>query len=130
MPDMFKLDAAMDYLRAHPEQHDQRYWGRQTPCGTTMCLAGTVAHLAGHEFYWENYGNDIKKAGLCFRPAEDELSYTVIGGSSVAFIASLAQRELGITEAQANELFYKAETLEDLEHAVKDIANEQSWDKC
>lgn len=35
----------LDYIAAHPEQHDQTSFGEKTACGTTMCIAGTACFL-------------------------------------------------------------------------------------
>lgn len=35
----------LDYLRAHPEEHNQDYFGFRSACGTTMCIAGTACFL-------------------------------------------------------------------------------------
>lgn len=41
------LQKALDHVEAHPEEWDQESWGRQTPCGTTACLAGHIALMDG-----------------------------------------------------------------------------------
>jgi hypothetical protein len=47
---------ALDYIIANPEQHSQHTWCSDNPtllpestnmCGTTMCIAGTVAYVTG-----------------------------------------------------------------------------------
>lgn len=45
-----RLDAALAWIDAHPEQHDQGIWFSRKPgCQTTCCLAGAVSILAGAE---------------------------------------------------------------------------------
>lgn len=41
------LDAAITYAAAHPDEFAMQSWFRQTDCGTTACLAGTLALQAG-----------------------------------------------------------------------------------
>jgi hypothetical protein len=50
-----RLDEAIAYIEAHPERHNQRSWFRRRPCGTTACLAGTVAMLAGWTPIWRDH---------------------------------------------------------------------------
>lgn len=42
-----RLDAAITYAVEHPEEFDMGDWFKRTDCGTTACLAGTVAIQAG-----------------------------------------------------------------------------------
>lgn len=51
-----RLDAALADIEAHPEKHDQDAWiSRWGPgCGTTACIAGRLALLAGGVPVW-NY---------------------------------------------------------------------------
>lgn len=44
-----KLDAAIAYIEAHPEEHRQGYWfsRKDSGCATAACLAGTIAILDG-----------------------------------------------------------------------------------
>jgi hypothetical protein len=44
----------LDHILAHPEQHDQGWWGRVRDCGTTMCIAGWTCELAGETLAWES----------------------------------------------------------------------------
>lgn len=37
------LDAAISYAAAHPAEFYMQAWFKQTDCGTTACLAGTIA---------------------------------------------------------------------------------------
>lgn len=85
-----------DYLREHPEEHNQCYWAYQSGCKTTMCLAGTACHLSGHELDWEtrhDYEYDISWLVA---------SMTVEGQS----IPDLARRLLGFSYDEADKIFY------------------------
>jgi hypothetical protein len=45
---LVRLDAALAWIEANPERHQQQSWARRREgCGTAFCLAGVVAHLAG-----------------------------------------------------------------------------------
>lgn len=41
------LDDAITYAAAHPAEFYMQAWFQQTDCGTTACLAGTIAVQAG-----------------------------------------------------------------------------------
>lgn len=53
---------ALEQACAHPDTYDQSTWRRPSPCGTTRCIAGWIAHLDGwvdlagtrDEFYWSS----------------------------------------------------------------------------
>lgn len=50
MTNFEQLDAAIDYAVQHPDQFDMSDWFQRdsrSSCGTTACLAGTVAHING-----------------------------------------------------------------------------------
>lgn len=59
-----KLDQAIAYIEAHPEEHDQGLWFGERGCGTTACLAGTVAVLNGWVPVFEHgEARDVEKDG-------------------------------------------------------------------
>lgn len=39
------LRKVMEHIEAHPDEHDQSYWAKRTPCGTTFCFAGWAVQL-------------------------------------------------------------------------------------
>lgn len=46
MADAARLTAVLDWIGEHPEQHDQRFFRKDSPsCGTTECFAGVAIHL-------------------------------------------------------------------------------------
>lgn len=57
---LVRLDAALAWIDQHPEQHYQGAWMRHDPeCGTTYCLAGAIAHLAGAEPIWREDDGEV-----------------------------------------------------------------------
>lgn len=76
----------LDYIHEHPEAHDQKQFFNDTAsCGTTMCIAGTALFLeygiqSDYEFFDRNF----------------EGSFTNVAG-----------RLLGLTDYEAEDLFYK-----------------------
>jgi hypothetical protein len=85
------LRKTLEYADAHPEEIKLDTWAMKTACGTTACIAGTAVVLAGHEIDWNS-------KSLCF--------YGVSCVTDGRFIVDVAEEELGLTEQQANELFY------------------------
>jgi hypothetical protein len=116
MADVAKLEAVLDYIRMHPEEHDQGDWARRTDCGTTLCFAGTAVVLAGYQLDWTNHSD---RTGRCVTSAGDPLSL-----AGTASISAVAARELCLAPEQVEALFWAADSLDDLERIVKDIANE------
>lgn len=124
MANIQKLEAVLDFIRAHPEQHDQAMWGRRTSCGTTMCFAGTATHLAGHQLLWdtENLGLGDDTA-TCAVPLDHPLSGQYGKYAGTALISAVAAYELELDSETGYDLFHTRHTLESLEELVKDIAN-------
>lgn len=125
MANIEKLEAVLDYIRTHPEEHDQGTWAAKTDCGTAMCFAGTAVMLAGYEFVWDCGIDGTFSAHLCRVPPGHPDELCRWGQDELAEIPKVAQRELGLTNDQKNWLFFHSDTLDDLEAAVKDITNEQ-----
>lgn len=96
------LEATMQYIIDHPEEHDQTWW----VCDTTACFAGHAAQLAG----WR----PIIIAGYCSLVAKDCRDLRV---------CEAAQNELGLTDEQAAALFSGRNDVEDLQRMVKDLVN-------
>jgi hypothetical protein len=115
-----KLDAAIAYIEANPEAHDQNTWlrrhadGEGNWCRTTACLAGTVAILDG----WKP----------TFGPS---LGATVQGGSLVEkggvrdSVWAVAERVLDLTYDEGSALFLEASNLDDIK-AIRDDCADQS----
>lgn len=61
MVDFERLDNAITYAVAHPDEFDMDMWFRTAAaCGTTACLAGTVALHAGWKpIQWEKWGSGL-----------------------------------------------------------------------
>lgn len=111
MANVEKLEAVLDYIRTHPDEHDQSTWAGKGPCGTTLCFAGTAVVLAGYEILWGALAPD---SHLCQR------------GSDVRSISSVAATDLELSPRRAIELFLNSPAFGDVERKVKDICNEQS----
>lgn len=119
MANVEKLEELMDHLRMHPEEHDQDCWAyiydeeehSLTGCGTTLCAAGHRVVLSGCQILWQT---DSSFAYRCRTP--DGL---------VTTIQEAARTILELTHAQAHIMFHIAQTLDDVEQAVKDIINKQ-----
>lgn len=94
-PNIARLDAAIGYIEEHPEEHDQRWWFFKDPnnCGTTRCLAGTVAMQDGWKpLYGTMLGETV--AGTVQKNGHAEDVYDV------------AMTLLNLDEVDADKLFY------------------------
>lgn len=131
MADVAKIEATMDYIKTHPEQHHQEQWAERTTCGTTYCFAGTTVMLAGYEFVWAELDPDLSHgsveawAGLCVLPKNHPCApyWSDKDGNFLGEVADVAAHELGLNWHQRYLLFNYAKSVEDLEEAVKNIAN-------
>lgn len=104
------LRRTLEHIKANPQQHDQTVWRTTTACGTVACYAGWAAELAGGEWIG---GGDL----LVAVPEDDgkEVFFDAIDA------AARAQRILGLTEDQADALFYSENNLERIERIVDDL---------
>jgi hypothetical protein len=58
----------MDHIRAHPEEHDQKYW----ICGTRACVAGRADLLAGYAPSEGTWWNDSYETNMVRHPNTGE----------------------------------------------------------
>src|SRR5579875_3956099 len=88
-----ELRAVLAYIKAHPETWAQDNWASRTPCGTAYCFAGHVAVRAGYHLVGQVAHHP--PPGVYDEPAR-----------------RVAKRILGLTDEEANRLFYCYNTLE------------------
>lgn len=115
--------AGQDALRqlGLPNEWDQSYWfikDSNTACGTTCCLAGKVAlddgHLpttawdAGEQTAWEVADDGAEGISI------------VLDGKSIS-VKEYAQEALGLSDLEADRLFYGGSTLADVLSTVRRI---------
>jgi hypothetical protein len=101
MADIAKLDAALAYIEEHPKEWAQGSWGHRNACGTAGCIAYHVGRLDGAAIEWDDYSDGL---GPYF-------SVDRIGGEGPA---TYAQRSLGLSDDQADDLFGGANSMQDL----------------
>lgn len=137
MANVEKLEAVLDHIRDHREQHNQAEWGTKGSCGTTFCFAGTTVVLAGYQLEWidakdlptQTLLSDIPGARAvathCFLPKDHPCapSQPNVRGGYVQEIERVAAYELGLTPDERHMLFRQAVTFEDVERVVKEIVN-------
>jgi hypothetical protein len=101
------LEQTMQYIKDHPEQHNQEVYFQQTECGTAACFAGWTCILAGHELIKDDVG----------------LVWCLCRNDEPIWIVTVAQNILGLTRDEAAKLFYCDNSIETLELMVKDLVN-------
>lgn len=116
----------LDYIRAHPEEWDQRTWYTKNMCGTAACFAGWSVILAGGKIV------DVATAVLNphYRAVIDSMPPMDIedAANDVLGIESggvpYAARDCGCENSDCpivHNLFGATNTLEDLEEFVEAI---------
>ena len=140
------LDKTLEFIRANKKRWDQGVWryvslGSRTPqkvaalkkapeCGTAMCFAGWAAQISGctwavstqklvAEALEENY--QVEDTSILATPEERATGLGWYDDDRKAYLVSArdrAKRELGLTEAEANELFAGGNTLTDLRRII------------
>jgi hypothetical protein len=109
MANIEKLEAVLGQIKAHPEQHNQREWAERNECGTSYCLAGWAVVLEGHEILWD----EVAEGVYC---ALDE-------NGNIDSIKRLAGRILDLSPYQRAQIFYRYNTVDDIELMTKNLAN-------
>lgn len=85
------LDAAISYAAGHPDEFYMQAWFKRADCGTTACLAGTIAVQAG----WEPTGWSLARANGEPPNGETRTSQVVKDGRNDA-VSAVAADILGL----------------------------------
>jgi hypothetical protein len=96
------LRETLQHIKEHREEWDQKQWR----CGAAACFAGHAAILAGAE--WEG-DSDF---GIYVLPPNAKSE------GEFLFVGAYAQAVLGLSNAEADDLFWQDNTLADLEAKV------------
>lgn len=97
MVDFERLDAAITYAVEHPEQIDMGAWFERSSCGTTACLAGTVALQAGWSPIFVDVIGDV-----------DVTDGDVVKDGERRYVKHVAAEILGLDPSQTDDLFIHA----------------------
>lgn len=103
-----------DAIKDQPGRHDQSIWEStsvETSCGTARCVAGWAIHLTTGEkvFHWEPGLTFIEVSpSVRALAAERGIQGDPDDQDGMSLIPDLAASLLGLTEAQADVLFYVA----------------------
>lgn len=111
------LKKVRDQIRAHPDLHDQSYYGMQLPCGTKHCIAGWACVLSGAQPVWSAMGTmyDVRYEGRQYASFD------------------LAAELIGLDESQASELFLEFHdnfSLRLLDEAIDAGERGEPWTPC
>jgi hypothetical protein len=104
--DVARLRKELEYVTAHRDEHEQRFWAVRRPgCGTSHCLAGTVVMHEGLALDWK----PITDPGSEWHGADS--ARRVADGRD---IRDAARDLLGITTFEADALFFAENDLHTL----------------
>jgi len=106
------LQKVLDHVTAHPEEHDQSVWARQTPCGTSMCVAGHTAAMCG----WDLDRSVWSPMTGFSRVLRDNVP---------RHVSDVAAEELGLTTHEADVLFDGWNTLADLWWVARKLGGDE-----
>ena len=93
-----RLQAVLEHIRQHPEQHDQATWGFRDACQTSTCFAG--------------------HAILMYAPERARWEGGILGVTGLERLDTLAGQILDLTDQQCRSLFFDAITVDELELMV------------
>lgn len=84
----------LEHLIAHPEEHCQSYFGVQTPCRTTACIAGTAILMDPEsKITWRQYSTGM------------QMESVAVDGKFIG-IDDRAAQLLGLSLIESTKLFY------------------------
>lgn len=119
MANIEELDRAIKWVEENPNQHDQSTWGQRTPCGTTLCLFGTIGMLNG----WTLCREDGKPIS-----AYEHTSFVRNAEGEVRQVFDVAQELLQISEVDAESLSAGENTLRDIKTMRNVLAAHENLD--
>lgn len=120
-PNVDLLRRTLAHIETHPELWDQTRWRTETEnCGTAYCFAGWAATLDGGQWYSDDPGSACGDDLLAV-DEDGEYVMALKDGTLVTDIQARAERILGLTESQAEMLFYSLNTLDDLRGIVAEL---------
>lgn len=91
-----------------PHLFDMGEWAHRTPCGTTFCLAGWAAHLAG---YVPRFDRPAHLAGI----GDPDSAWRFEGLDGIhRDPQSLGANLLGLSDAEVEYVFYDPYTIEEV----------------
>lgn len=120
-PNLPLLRKVLDHVDAHPEEWVQSSWAIRgealdrvleyhqvnavPACGTAYCIAGHAVTMAGHDVLWLRHSSST--------------AATLTNGEAVG---DAAQRELGLTNTEADHLFSGCNDRRQVQYAAERIA--------
>lgn len=129
MVDVARLRKGLEYIAAHPKEHNQATWAADTLCGSTKCLGGTVLNQAGYGFIVKH---DAHSCGMYIASIDRYITQDVLthvmyvldpDTNDEVFAGDAARELLGLTEEQAEALLYQTVTIDDLYRVANEITN-------
>jgi hypothetical protein len=112
-PNLPLLRRVLDHIDAYPELWKQRRWRHETQCGTAYCFAGWAAQLDGAEW--------LDSCRLKTR-ADDPAEHVYRASHAGVIVQRRAQRVLGLTYEEADELFDEDNARADVQRIAERVA--------
>lgn len=108
-----RLEQVIGVIEADLSKWDQSMWAQRNPCGTSYCLAGHAAVLAGKQPLFVNkYDSE---------PNDEQIAFQTIDGE---YIQDVAMEWLDLDEDEANYLFSAfTDDFDKLKIKVKEVIN-------
>lgn len=101
MADLARINRVLD--RITDENLNMSRWGKRTECGTTFCFAGHTLDEAGISLVWWPNQEAVWHFGVPSMVVEGECAVGIEGGGE---FEETAARLLGLTDSQANRIFF------------------------
>lgn len=117
------LQQTLGYIEDHPREWDQRMWAARGDCGTTYCFAGTALHLSGAEFVFDADSSDPDCAWDVLAASLTEDVRGRVHANAKGWVGAIfaAKELLGLSDTQADGVFFGIPNLNDLRQAVAEL---------
>lgn len=112
--------AALTHVREDPELWDQARWFNPAPSGDVACYGTRALLLSGIKL--RRMGWRVMVVGDSVPPEiQEKVSVEAFPFAGMLSVFATAREMLGLTQAQADDLFSSYNTLEDLERKVAEV---------
>ena len=123
MPDIEKLQRTVQFIKDHPEKHQQEVWS----CDTGACFAGWAVLLHGwQQAVWGPDHLDYAGTAVHGQVVPDGMDPTYVvdrAKRTSQWVRDVAVKELDLKYEEAQLMFHGSNTIDVLELMVKDISN-------
>lgn len=128
MRDTEKIQAVMDFIKDHPEKHEQTIYFEPSECGSVGCFLGWAAELYGEQCgYFRLRSPNFRNLWVGPDGLDGEVTleppFTNLDDGSLLHVSTVGSRILGLAKEEEFIIEAGGNTLAVLDYMVKDLCN-------